>query len=152
MAFLDMIAWSEGTSTSPVTKNGGYDVIVSGPEGPEIFTDYSDHPFANRQPKVVSLVPRIVSTASGRYQILFRFWHVYKQELGLKDFSPESQDAIAIQQVRECRALPMIQSGDIQGAIHACSNIWASLPGNSYGQKGGHDLAQLLNQYEILSA
>ena len=46
-AFLDLIAYSEGTSTSSVTKNDGYDVIVTGVDGPSIFTDYSDHPFAN---------------------------------------------------------------------------------------------------------
>ena len=40
-AFLDMLAWSEGTTTD-VRKSGnhGYDVIVGG----ELFTDYSDHP------------------------------------------------------------------------------------------------------------
>ncbi len=36
--FLDLIAWSEGTNTSPLTKNDGYDVIVSGVTGPEGFT------------------------------------------------------------------------------------------------------------------
>ena len=28
----------------------------------------------------------------------------------------------------------MIEDGDIAGAINACSNIWASLPDNGYGQ------------------
>ena len=42
-AFLDMLAYSEGTSTSPATKDRGYDVIVTGIDGkPEIFTDYRD--------------------------------------------------------------------------------------------------------------
>ena len=30
LAFLDMLAWSEGTSTSPATAMDGYDVIVTG--------------------------------------------------------------------------------------------------------------------------
>ena len=39
-AFLDMLAWSEGTDNGrQKTRNHGYDVIVS-----ELFTDYSDHP------------------------------------------------------------------------------------------------------------
>ena len=39
-AFLDMLAWSEGTDNGrQKTRNHGYDVIVSG----ELFTDYSDH-------------------------------------------------------------------------------------------------------------
>ena len=41
-AFLDMLAVSEGTANHPLTKNRGYDVIVTGLDGkPEIFTDYS---------------------------------------------------------------------------------------------------------------
>ena len=40
-AFLDMLAWSEGTDNGrQKTRNHGYDVIVGG----EPFTDYSDHP------------------------------------------------------------------------------------------------------------
>ena len=40
-AFLDMLAWSEGTDNGrQKTRNHGYDVIVGG----GLFTDYSDHP------------------------------------------------------------------------------------------------------------
>ena len=40
-AFLDMLAWFEGTDNGrQETRNHGYDVIVGG----ELFTDYSDHP------------------------------------------------------------------------------------------------------------
>ena len=56
------------------------------------------------------------------------------QQLGLKDFSPKSQDAVALQQIKERGALPMIDRGDIRQAIDRCSNIWASLPGAGYGQ------------------
>lgn len=53
-AFLDMLAVSEGTANHPLTKNRGYDVIVTGLDGkPEIFTDYSDHPFAHGRPAKV---------------------------------------------------------------------------------------------------
>ena len=51
-----------------------------------------------------------------------------------KDFSPKSQDAVALQQIKERGALPMIDRGDIRQAIDRCSNIWASLPGAGYGQ------------------
>ena len=53
----------------------------------------------------------------------------YRKQLGLKDFSPKSQDAVALQQIKERGALPMIDRGDIRQAIDRCSNIWASLPG-----------------------
>lgn len=126
-AFLDMLAWSEGTDNGrQPTKNHGYDVIVGG----ALFSDYSDHP---RQ--LVDL-PRlkIKSTAAGRYQLLARYWDAYRKQLGLKDFSPASQDAVALQQIKERRALELIDSGDIRQAIDRCSNIWSSLPGAGYGQ------------------
>lgn len=126
-AFLDMLAWSEGTDKpGQPTKNRGYDVIVGG----SLFTSYSDHP---RQ--LIDL-PRlkIKSTAAGRYQLLARYWDAYRKQLGLKDFSPASQDAVALQQIKERRALELIDAGDIRQAIDRCSNIWASLPGAGYGQ------------------
>jgi muramidase (phage lysozyme) len=147
-AFLDMIAHSEGTSLSPITKNGGYDVIVSGPSGPEVFSDYSDHPFAAGRPaKVVRSVPLLTSTASGRYQLLLRYWRAYQPMLHLPDFSPASQDAVALQQIKERGGLIMILEGDIQGAIKACSNIWASLPGAEYGQPT-RNMDELLSVYQ----
>ncbi|MFG6654945.1 glycoside hydrolase family 104 protein [Scandinavium sp. M-37] len=125
-AFLDMLAWSEGTEKpGQPTKNHGYDVIVGG----SIFTDYSDHPR-----KLVTLNQKLKSTAAGRYQVLSKWWDAYRKQLGLKDFSPASQDAVALQQIKERGALPLIDKGDIRQAIDRCSNIWASLPGAGYGQ------------------
>ena len=40
---------------------------------------------------------------------------------------------MALQQIKERGALPMIDRGDIRQAIDRCSNIWASLPGAGYG-------------------
>ena len=98
-AFLDMLAWSEGTDNGrQKTRNHGYDVIVGG----ELFTDYSDHPR-----KLVTLNPKLKSTGAGRYQLLSRWWMPTASALGLKDFSPKSQDAVALQQIKERGALPM---------------------------------------------
>ncbi|WP_324723827.1 glycoside hydrolase family 104 protein [Lelliottia sp. JS-SCA-14] len=125
-AFLDMLAWSEGTDNGKQkTNNHGYDVIVGG----SLFTDFSDHPR-----KLVTLNSKLKSTAAGRYQLLSKWWDAYRKQLGLKDFSPASQDAVALQQIKERRALELIDSGDIRQAIDRCSNIWASLPGAGYGQ------------------
>ena len=75
-AFLDMLAWSEGTDNGrQKTRNHGYDVIVGG----ELFTDYSDHPR-----KLVTLNPKLKSTGAGRYQLLSRWWDAYRKRLGLK--------------------------------------------------------------------
>ena len=56
-----------------------------------------------------------------------------RKQLGLKDLLSESQ-TVALQQIKERGALPMIDRGDIRQAIDRCSNIWASLPGAGYGQ------------------
>ena len=94
VAFLDMLAWSEGTDHPRQKSNDrGYDVIVGG----ELFNSYRDHPR-----RVVTL-PRlgIKSTAAGRYQLLARFWPHYRDLLELDDFGPYSQDLVAIQLIRE---------------------------------------------------
>ena len=44
----------------------------------------------------------------------------YRKQFGLKDF-PKSQDAVALQQIKERGALPMIDRGDIRQAIDRCS-------------------------------
>lgn len=135
VAFLDMLAWSEGTSTSPATKDRGYDVIVTGADRkPETFSDYSIHPFSKgRKPKLINR-KGLASSASGRYQFMLKDYAHYRDLLKLPDFGPLSQDLWAIQLIRERRAIPLIQAGRIQEAIARVRNIWASLPGAGYGQ------------------
>lgn len=122
-AFLDMIAYSEGTLGR---GDDGYNVMVGG----GLFHGYDDHP---RQ--LVVLRPGLKSTAAGRYQLLARYFNHYKEMLHLPDFSPESQDKIALQQIRECKALNDIDAGRFEQAIAKCKRIWASLPGAGYGQR-----------------
>lgn len=129
-AFLDAIAFSEGTSTSPITKNDGYDVVVTGVKGPRIFSDYSTHP--NIIVKVNT--EGLYSTAAGRYQLLYRYYRFYAKTLGLDNFDPLSQDRIALRQIKEKGALVAIDAGYLRSAVGLCSSIWASLPGSIYGQ------------------
>ncbi|WP_285445494.1 glycoside hydrolase family 104 protein [Xanthomonas sp. fls2-241-TYG-148] len=139
VAFLDMLAWSEGTDNGrQPTKDRGYDVLVGG----GLFQGYADHP------RVLVPLPklRISSTAAGRYQLLRRYYDAYSKSLRLPDFSPLSQDKIALQQIRERGALPLIQAGKVREAIARVSNIWASLPGAGYGQHE-HKLDNLLAAY-----
>jgi muramidase (phage lysozyme) len=125
-AFLDMLAWSEGTSTIPESDNG-YNVLVgSTPEDPLLFHSYADHP------RIYN--PEYNSTAAGRYQLLEKYYDAYKEMLGLPDFSPASQDRIALRQISERQALADIDAGHIGVAIFKCGAIWASLPGSPYGQ------------------
>ena len=82
-------------------------------------TDYSDHPR-----KLVTLNPKPKSTGAGRYQLLSRWWDAYRKQLGLKDFSPKSQDAVALQQIGGAWRFTYDWSQDIRQAIDRCSNIW----------------------------
>lgn len=147
-AFLDTIAWAEGTSTSPATRNNGYDVIVTGVDGkPEVFSDYSEHPFAAGRPSKVINRKGLTSNAAGRYQHMLRDWAHYRAQLGLPDFGPVSQDKWAIQLIRERRALPLIEAGRFAEAITAVSNLWASLPGANYADQPMRAMAKLAAIY-----
>jgi muramidase (phage lysozyme) len=126
-AFLDMIAYSEiGPELLKETDNG-YNVLVGATPGkPLTFSGYATHPnWFNRACN---------STAAGRYQLLHRYFVYYSDLLNLADFSPVAQDKIALQQIKERGALQHIDAGDFAHAVTLCSNIWASLPGNTYGQ------------------
>ncbi len=129
-AFLDMIAWSEIGPELLAKSDDGYNVLVgSTPADPRLFQGYAHHPDI-----LVTVRPGLQSTAAGRYQLLFRWWQAYQQQLRLPDFGPVSQDVVALQQIRERGALPLIDSGQFAAAVARCSNLWASLPGAGYGQ------------------
>lgn len=129
-AFLDMIAFSELGSELLALSDNGYNVIVgSTPAKPILMKSYDDHPRV-----LVKLSPTLSSTAAGRYQSLARYFDAYRRQLGLKDFSPVAQDAIALQQIKEQGALALIDAGQFDKAVTKCANIWASLPGAGYGQ------------------
>jgi muramidase (phage lysozyme) len=76
---------------------------------------------------------------------------VYKEQLNLYDFTPNSQDVVALQQMRERGALPLLDADNVCSAIEQCSNIWASFPGNDYGQ-GGKSMEVLLTKYQTFLA
>ena len=124
-AFLDMIAFSEIGPALLARSDNGYNVVVGG----ELFASYADHPR-----RLVTVRPGLKSTAAGRYQLLARYFDAYKRQLALPDFSPTSQDTIALQQLKEQGALALIDAGQFDKAVAKCANIWASLPGAGYGQ------------------
>lgn len=134
-AFLDLIGKSEGAT---------YNTLYGG----TTFTDFSKHP----NKKITA--GGWTSTAAGKYQFLHKTWVAVSQKLGLKDFSPNSQDLAAIQLIKDRGAYNLILQGKITDAIHICSLEWASMPDQSgtshYGQ-GGHSLQTLLTWYTQLS-
>ena len=89
-AFLDMLAWSEGTDNGrQKTRNHGYDVIVGG----ELLL-ITPITLANCHAKPKTQI-------NGRrtyYRLLSRWWDAYRSSLAWKNFSP-NQDAVALQQI-----------------------------------------------------
>jgi len=146
-AFLDMIAFSELGAVLLQKSDNGYNVIVgSTPSKPDLFTGYKDHPRKLVQVKQKSGVV-IPSTAAGRYQLLKRYFDFYKASLKLKDFSPAAQDAIAVQMIRECKALQDVEAGRFDVAVEKCKSRWASLPGANYANQHMNNIVVLRNAY-----
>lgn len=137
-AFLDMLAFSEGTIGR---GDDGYDKLVN---PGKTFASYDEHPNVS-----IQVAPGLKSTAAGRYQFLSKHWQHYKAQLALPDFGPVSQDKWAIQLIRERRALADVEAGRIGTAIDKCRNIWASLPGAGYNQPE-HSKEKLLTKFQEL--
>lgn len=123
-AFLDMIAYSEGTAGP-----NGYRTMFGG----TLTDSLADHPrqFFSFTDK---LGRNLKTSAAGRYQFLSRTWDELAKALSLPDFGPDSQDAAALELIRRRGALKDVDAGRISAAIAKCSPIWASMPGAGYAQ------------------
>ncbi|PMS38856.1 hypothetical protein C0Z20_00820 [Trinickia symbiotica] len=141
-AFLDMISMSEGTYGQ---GDNGYNVVVGG----SLFDNgYVDHP------RIVVQTQYGRSDAAGRYQIMAaapgiqtNTWDWISAKLGLTDFSPASQDAVAIYILQWKGAYTDVLNGNIQSAIAKVAGQWASLPGSPYGQNT-NNLDAVLGWYQ----
>lgn len=114
--FLMLITFTEGTDRqkTPYNELYGYDNVE----------DLSKHP------NIKVKKGKYVSTAFGRYQILYKTY----LSLGIKDMFPETQDKACIMLIKRRKAYDDIISGNISKAIEKCSSEWASLPGSIHGQ------------------
>lgn len=128
-AFLDMIAISEGTYG---IGDDGYNVLFgSTAKNPKLFDGYADHPRVKTwetNDNFIKNGKREYTTAAGRYQITKTTFDRYKKLLGLKDFSPASQDLIALSLIKACKADTAIETGKFDHALSQCACVWASLP------------------------
>lgn len=145
---LDLIARAEG--------NTDYNTLVGGGK----FKDFSSHPNKTvylRSRDKAGNVKIIPSDAAGRYQIMGFNWQPYAKRLGLKDFSPASQDKIAIQMLIDRGAMNAILNGDFKNAVKKTGSQWVSLPSTEikqgYGPKSwkwvNNNIAELSQQYGV---
>jgi muramidase (phage lysozyme) len=113
-AFLKAIAEAEG---------GGYDFRYGALKGRAKdrwrFTDMSTHPGPGIDGK---------TTAAGMYQITRPTWEHHGAKLGLRDFSPRTQDLIAVEILRSLGVIQAIKEGNIFEAMPKVARIWAALP------------------------
>lgn len=122
-AMLLTIRSAEGTA-----GRNGYRTLFGG----GLFDSLADHP-RQRITRMSNGKP-ITSSAAGAYQFLERTWDRIALRLGLPDFSEASQDAAALELIREAGALGDVDAGRFELAVRKIRKIWASLPGAGYGQ------------------
>jgi lysozyme len=152
-AFLFMIRSTEHVYPRDVIGDAAYSIFYGGSK----FQSFRDHPVITGEKKGVplpdamcaaaGLKPGCVSTAAGAYQLIKPTWVRLRDRLKLPDFSPLSQDQAAVALLDESGALDLIYAGDIEGAIHKASKIWASLPGST-AQQNPKALAYALNRFD----
>jgi len=121
-AFLKLIRYAEHGSESDRVYYKLYG-------GKREFTDTSTHPLEEPIEAWGSK-----STAAGAYQILNGTWYEAKKRGIASDFTPFSQDKIAIWLLHTKGAMKHVTSGDVEKAIVAVRGTWVSLPGGSRQQ------------------
>ncbi len=132
-AFLDMIAWAEGTDNDVSdggTKNGrtGYNVKYGGTiANPRYMENLYNHPGG---------------VAAGRYQAVPVTWREAEGLLGLYDMTPESQEIFGAYALDTKRPglLTAILEDRFDNAIEIGSFEWASFPNQAASAKAGGDV------------
>ena len=121
-AFLKLLRWCEHYPHEPSEKN--YKTMYGG----GTLANLNDHP---RTPVTKW---KKTSSAAGAYQITVATYDEFKIKLGLKDFSAESQDKIALAIIKQAGALELINQGKIEEAIRKLNRRWSSLPGGVHSR------------------
>lgn len=118
--YLDFIGQAEGAD---------YGTLFGG----KTIDDFSRHPNIRKSFKETTGKEN-VSTAAGKYQFLNKTWNGLQNQLGLKDFGPQSQDIAAVELLKQSGALGDIVAGNFGQAIQKTGKVWASLPSSTYNQ------------------
>jgi lysozyme len=123
-AFLKLIRSYEHVRDAPIIYHTAY--------GGKDFKTYENHPF--ERPEIIKKWG-LRNTAAGAYQILLKTWKQVKDKVPVNDFTPESQDKVALYLIKDKRALTLVQAGEIEKAIPLLRGIWTSFPGGSQNKK-----------------
>ena len=125
-AFLDMLAWSEGADNghqknqkSWLWRHCGRRAIYWLLRSPSQTCHAKPKTQINRRRTLPASFPLVGCLPQAAWP---------------ERLLSKSQDAVALQQIKDNDAHHLIDRGDIRQAIDRCSNIWASLPGAGYGQ------------------
>jgi lysozyme len=145
-AFLAMIRAAEGTSSDE-----GYRALFGWrPGNGKTFDSYASHPrqFFNYTDNAGKTIR---TSAAGAYQITATTFDGLVRNYGYSDFTPGTQDAMALDLIKERGALADVDAGRFETALNKVRRVWASLPGagvdqpernltfvkNAYTQAGG---------------
>lgn len=137
-SFLNTISYSEGTPGA-----AGYQTMFTGKQ--------FDPSKGWKHPRLIQRGGGYASDAAGKYQYLSTTWEGVQKELGLPDFSPQSQDIGALHLLKRRGALDPLLKGDVTTAIHKSAPEWASLPtskGGSYYGQPSKSLKNLQDYYQ----
>ncbi len=114
-AFLAVIRLGESSNNYRALVGGGF------------FSDFSTHP-ARTARNPFKGIPvdngRNFSTAAGAYQITGRTFDDLVKQFGFSDFSPTSQDAMAVRLLMRRDAYDAVLAGDIELAHSRLGNEW----------------------------
>ena len=135
---LDSTAFAEGTSKY---QNDGYNTMFTGKQ----FSGFKDHP------RKLQTGGGYTSDAAGRYQFLSMTWDPLAKKLGLKDFSPTSQDKAAIELSRQYDVTQELlqKEGMSMKVSSLLGRQWASFPGKTIGMgQPTQELKGIQNVYQ----
>lgn len=130
LAFLFMIREAEHAGLVADDERRYYTLF-----GGNVFLELDTHPGVRAYGEWLEPGKQNFTTAAGAYQITLTTWRRLAAKMGLQDFSRETQDAMALELIREAGALELVREGRFEEAVDLVNGIWASLPGAPYPQK-----------------
>ena len=110
-AFLEVIAFAEGTDRDKDPALSGYSTTMGYGTAPDLY----NHPGKK---------------AAGRYQAIPATWSIAEKALGLYDFTPESQEIFGAWDLVKNKSgiYTALKNNDFPAAVEAASSEWASFP------------------------